>query len=61
MNLFVQWSVVLGIWWAILVDLIGDRAGQPNSTNFTPIIEGTVGIIVVAITALKFHLVRRLR
>lgn len=49
--LVVQWMVVLGIWWCLLADVLGNQAGQQNmvdAANWEPIVAGTaaVGVFV---------------
>lgn len=44
-----QWLVTLGVWYALLVDVLGNWAGQDHyamTANWTPIVAGTTAIIV---------------
>lgn len=47
MNVFVQWLVVLGIWWCLFIDVLGNQAGQQdtaNAANWKPIVVGTAAV-----------------
>jgi len=46
MNRIVQWTVVCGIWWGLLVDVLGNYAGQGHGASWVPIIDGTAGVLV---------------
>ena len=51
MNAVVQWLVVVGVWLAILVDVLGNQAGQrdaPNHDNWVPIVWGTSLVVAAA-------------
>lgn len=39
-SLLVQSYVALGVWWALLVDLLGNFDGQDQPPEFIPIING---------------------
>lgn len=41
-----QWGVVLGVWWAILVDCLGNWEGQDHAPCWLPIIWGTSGVLI---------------
>lgn len=47
MNRLVQWGVVIGVWECLLVDVIGNWAGQDHYPAWIPIIEGTAAFVVV--------------
>jgi hypothetical protein len=44
----VQGAVTCGIWWCLLIDVIGNWAGQSHSadSSFVPIIVGTAVVLV---------------
>jgi hypothetical protein len=46
MNRVVQWIVVCGVWWCLLVDVLGNYAGQDHAAAWVPIIDGTAGVLV---------------
>jgi hypothetical protein len=44
MNRTVQWSVVCGVWWCLLIDVLGNQAGQGGG-SWVPIIDGTLLVL----------------
>jgi hypothetical protein len=49
----VQGLVVCGVWWALLVDVLGNYAGQDHAPEWVPIIWGTiVSLVFVHLIAL---------
>ena len=57
---FVQQTVVQGVLWGLFVDLVGNYVGQDHWPNFLPLMQGTLGLIVLTLSVMKFHLVRGL-
>jgi hypothetical protein len=58
---FVQWSVVLGVWWALLIDVIGNWAGQDHTANWVALMQYTIAVIVLVLAAMKVRLLVGLR
>jgi len=46
--------------WGLFVDLLGNYVGQDHWPNFLPLMQGTLGLIVLTLSVMKFHLVRGL-
>jgi hypothetical protein len=45
-NLAVQAAVTCGVWWALLVDVLGNYEGQHHTACWAPIIRGVIGVTV---------------
>lgn len=60
-SLLVQSYVALGVWWALLVDLLGNFDGQDQPPEFIPIINGCAISLVVAHTVIGARCFRRYR
>lgn len=45
-NRAVQGAVTCGVWWALLVDVLGNYAGQDHAACWVPIIWGAIVSLV---------------
>jgi hypothetical protein len=46
--MWVQDGVTVGVWWAILIDVLGDWSGQDHALCWVPIIWGVIVMLVLA-------------
>ena len=60
MNRIVQWAVVTGVWWCLLIDALGNYAGQEHGASWLPIIDGTAGAVALVHGAMARALLARL-
>lgn len=54
----VPWLVVQGVWWALLVDCLGNWDGQGHPECWVPIIQGVFVVLLLTTAAMIWALVK---